>query len=136
MGFPVSVCDTNETVHTLPLQLDKEGVIVAGIQVLGVDSEAYKQADELLSVQAMRRSATRGRMLDLKNEEDAREQILNRLENEVAIAVAVTVGWFGIEANQQEFKFSKENADRLYRSNATLRAKVIEAISVSANFLK
>lgn len=134
--FDIGNLGTNETVYVLPLQLDAEGKVKAGIQLLGLDSAAVRDADRFVAISALKKSAIRGRSLDLKNDADALELIEEREERDFAKLVAATVGWFGLTSGGKEFEFSKENAVALYKAKSHVRNQAMDAVVTGANFLK
>lgn len=134
--FDIGNLGTNETVYVLPLELDVDGKVKAGIQLLGLDSAAVREAERTLTTIALKKGAIRGRTLDMKNEADATELIEDREERDIAKLVAATVGWFGLTSGAKEFEFSKENAAALYKANSHVRNLAMDAVAAGANFLK
>lgn len=134
--FDIGNLGTNETVYVLPLELDADGKVKAGIQLLGLDSAAVREAERTITTTALKKGAIRGRTLDMKNEADATELVEDREERDIAKLVAATVGWFGLASGTKEFEFSKENAAALYKANSHIRNQAMEAVAAGANFLK
>ena len=130
------VIGSNENTFVLPLSVATDGSVEAGIELFGPDSKAYADAEIEIDSSKMRQAASRGRALDATNPDDAKEILSQRYEREVALFAAVTKGWFGLSASGKEFPYSPENAGQLYRADSTLRARVSEALSRRANFLK
>jgi hypothetical protein len=134
--FDIGDLGTNETVYVLELELDAEGKAKAGIQLLGLDSAAVREAERTIATTALKKGAIRGRTLDMKNEADATELVEDREERDIAKLVAATVGWFGLTSGKKEFEFSKENAAALYKANSHVRNLAMDAVAAGANFLK
>lgn len=130
------VIGSNEKTFVLPLAVAKDGKVEAGIELYGPDSTAYTEAELSIDANKMQQAALRGRALDATNPDDAKEILTQRYDREVALYAAVTKGWFGLSADGKEFPYSPENAENLYRADSTLRARVFEALSSRANFLK
>ncbi len=130
------VIGSNDKTFVLPLAVAKDGKVEAGIELFGPDSKAYTEAELSIDAGKMQQAALRGRALDATNPDDAKEILIQRYDREVALYAAVTKGWFGLSNGDKEFTYSPENAEALYRADSTLRARVSEALSRRANFLK
>jgi hypothetical protein len=136
-GFDVGMSnDDNEVVYDLPFDFDAEGKVSAAIRIVGKNSQQYKNADRNLTRMALKKSAVRGRPLDLKKDSDSDEFMDQRETTNIALAVAVTVGWYGLTSGGQEYVFNADAAKALYTKNAVVRDKVLAAVEDAANFLK
>lgn len=135
-GFDVGMVDGEDMKHDIPFDFDADGKTTAAITVVGKNSQAYKDADRMLTRVALKKSSARGRALDLKKDSDADEFMDQRENTDIGLAVAVTVGWFGLTNAGQEYPFSEAAAKALYKKNPTVRAKVLAAIEDQASFLK
>jgi hypothetical protein len=136
IGFDIGLSDTSELTYDIPFSFDADGKASAGITVVGKNSQQYKDADRALSRVALKKSAVRGRPLDLKKDSDSDEFLDQRESTNVALAVAITVGWFGLTDKGAEFPFSKAAAQMLYSKNSVVRDKVLVAVEDASNFLK
>jgi hypothetical protein len=133
MNSDLSLLDTataaNEgfDVHIINPKTGDETNII--IKVLGQDSDVYreiqrKQQARSLNV-AFKTQAQREMKLVQINE-----------ENQFQLLAATTVSWTGISRDGEEFPFSKENADWVYRNYPIVRDQVAEAQRDRANFIK
>jgi hypothetical protein len=136
VGFDIGLSDDNDVTYDIPFDFDADGNTTAAITVVGKNSQQYKDADRAITRVALKKSAVRGRPLDLKKDSDSEEFIDQRDMTSVALAVAATVGWFGLTNGGDEFAYSAANAKMLYTKNAVVRDKVLSAIENGANFLK
>jgi hypothetical protein len=133
-GFDIGVSE--DVVYDIPFGFDDDGKVNAAIQVVSKNSQKYKDTERLLSRMALKKSAVRGRPLDLKKDADSDEFLDQREQTNVALAVAVTVGWYGLTSGGQNYEFTAEAAKALYSKNSIVRDKVLAAIEDQANFLK
>ncbi len=136
VGFDIGLSENTDVTYDIPFSYDADGKANAGITVVGKNSQQYKDADRALSRVALKKSAVRGRPLDLKKDSDSDEFLDQRESTNIALAVAVTVGWFGLTNGGAEFTFSKEAAKALYAKNSVVRDKVLAAVEDTSNFLK
>jgi hypothetical protein len=136
VGFDIGLTADNDVTYDIPFDFDGDGNTVAAITVVGKNSQRYKDADRKLTRVALKKSAVRGRPLDLKKDSDSDEFIEQRDTTNVELAVAATVGWFGLTNGGTEFPYSAANARLLYTNNIVVREKVLAAIENGANFLK
>src|SRR5271167_1278928 len=135
-GFELDLSGDNATTYDVPFHFDAEGNADAYITVVGKNSQQYKDAERTTTRVALKKSSVRGRPLDMKKDSDAEEFIDQREVTNVAIAAAVTVGWFGLTDKGVEYPFSAANAKALYTKHAVVRDKVLAAVEDQANFLK
>jgi len=136
IGFDIGLSSDTDLTYDIPFGFDADGAVNAAITVISKNSQAYKDADRTLARSQLKKSAVRGRPLDFKKDADADEFIDQRESTDVALAVSVTAGWFGLTNGGEEFAFSTANAKALYAKNATVRNKVLAAAEEQANFLK
>lgn len=136
VGFDIGLSDDNDVTYDIPFDFDGDGNATAAITIVGKNSQQYKDADRSLTRVALKKSAVRGRPLDLKKDSDSEEFIDQRDTSNIALAVAATVGWFGLTNGDDEFPYSAANAKLLYTKNAVVRDKVLAAIENGGNFLK
>lgn len=136
-GFNVGLDDNQaETTYDIPLSFDAQGNTDAFITVLGKNSKAFRDTERTLNRVALKKSAVRGRPLDLKKDSDSDEFIESRELHNVTIAVAVTTGWTNLQNGDAEYVYSTENAKDLYTKNVHVLNKVLAALEDQANFLK
>jgi hypothetical protein len=136
VGFDVGLSNDSDITYDIPLGFDAEGNVNAAITVVGKNSQQYRDADRKLARVQLKKSSLRGRPLDFKKDSDAEEFIDQRESTNIALASAVTVGWFGLTNGDAEFAFTPANVKLLYTSNAAVRDKVLLAAEEQANFLK
>jgi hypothetical protein len=135
-GFELDLSDDNTSTYDVPFHFDADGNADAYITVVGKNSQQYKDAERTTTRVALKKSSVRGRPLDMKKDSDAEEFIDQREATNVALATAVTVGWFGLTDKGVEYPFSAANAKSLYTKHAVVREKVLAAVEDQANFLK
>lgn len=136
MGFDIGLSENTDITYDIPFSYDADGKVDAGITIVGKNSQKYKDADRALSRAALKKSAVRGRPLDLKKDSDSDEFLDQRESTNIALAVAVTVGWFGLTNGGTEFPYSVGAARTLYEKNSVVRDKVLAAVEDASNFLK
>lgn len=134
-GFDIGV-SSEEVVYDIPFGFDDDGKVNAAIQVVSKNSQKYRDAERAISRTALKKSAVRGRPLDLKKDSDSDELLDQRDATNVALATAVTVGWYGLTNGDVEYAYSPDAAKFLYEKNTIVRDKVLAAIEDQANFLK
>jgi len=137
MSFEIGgVTADNDTVHEIELEFDSNGKAIAAIQIVGKTSKRFKDADREITRAGLKRSAVRGRALDLKRDADTDEFLDMRKDTNIRLAAAVTVGWYGLTHSGEEFVFNDENARLMYTANSYVLDKVLAAVEDGANFLK
>jgi hypothetical protein len=135
IGFDIGLALSDIT-YDIPFDFDGDGNTTAAITVVGKNSQQYKDADRALTRVALKKSAVRGRPLDLKKDSDSEEFIDSRDATNIGLAVAATVGWYGLTNGGETFEYSAANAKLLYTNHSVVREKVLAAIENGANFLK
>lgn len=135
-GFDIGLSSDTEVTYDLPLHFDADGNTDAAITIVGKNSQKYKDAERSTTRAALKKSSVRGRPLDMKKDSDAEEFIDQREATAVALALAVTVGWFGLTNGGEEYAFTPANAKALYTNNAIVREKILAAVEEQANFSK
>lgn len=134
-GFELDLSDDNTTTYDVPFHFDADGNADAYITIVGKNSQQYKDAERTTTRVALKKSSVRGRPLDMKKDSDAEEFMDQRESTNVALAAAVTVGWFGLTDKGAEYLYSPANAKSLYVKHAVVREKVLAALKDQANFL-
>jgi len=135
-GFDIGLDASTDVTYDIPFAYDANGATIAAITVVGKNSQKYKDAERKLTRVALKKSAVRGRPLDLKRDADSDEFIEQREATNLELAIAATTGWFGLTNAGAEYVFSPENARALYTKNVVVRDKVLAAVEDAANFLK
>jgi hypothetical protein len=135
-GFDLGLSDDTEVTYDIPLGFDADGNVNAAITVVSKNSQAYKDADRKLARTQLKKSSLRGRPLDFKKDADAEEFIDQREATNIALATAVTVGWFGLSNGGEDFPFTPANVKLLYTKHVVVRDKVLASAEEQANFLK
>ena len=98
----------------------------AWLQLLGADSDAYRERQRALQRKRMASVAKKWRLV-LTPEEGEAEAL--------DLLVAVTTGWGGLTAGGQPLAFSAEAARALYTRRRWIREQAEEFIGDRANFL-
>lgn len=127
---------SNELTHNVVFETDNEGNDKTFITVIGSASQVFRDAEKAVLRSAIKKGATRGRPMDLKNDRDIDEHLENIEREEIALATAAIVGWQGLTKDDKPFTFSKENAKALVAGNKLVRDRVLAAARSASNFLK
>lgn len=123
------------TTHTVGITFDDEGNPRSGFIIVGRDSEQFRAETERQRVAGMVRGAKKNSRIDTATEEGARQLDLLIRENERALAVAVTVGWFGFSKGGAPAEFSKAALESVFKARPTWADQVIAELGVQSNFL-
>jgi len=110
-----------------PVSREKLGVF---IQVVGKDSDIYRDRIRALANENMARDAFNARRGKQEVPDIAKMEAKN-----IDVLVAATVGWKGVVLNSEELAFSAENARKVYQQILPVREQVTEAINDLENFM-
>lgn len=113
---------------------DEEGQPKAWFDVVGKDSDQYRQAAEKLRLAGIKRGATRQK-IDTKTDDGAArlDGIIQR--NDFELAVAVVVGWGGFGAAGKPVPLTDEALRNVLKAKPTWREKISAALEDEAGFL-
>lgn len=117
-----------------------EGDTACGFIVVGPDSPQYLAETDRQRIegQAYRRAANKGDVPKIDLDTDAGQAIYQtRLEaNLTALAVSVTVGWFGFtDANKAPVPYDPKLAAQMYDKKKSWRKAVTDALDEDKRFL-
>jgi hypothetical protein len=129
------LADAGDLTQRVGVVFNDEGEPTVGFVIVGKDSQQYREAAERLRVAGVKRNAIKGTRIDTKTEEGA--LAFDRLvqKNEVELAVAVVVGWFGFTSGGQPAPFSVEAVRTAFKARPTWRERVSGAVENEAGFL-
>ena len=126
---------SRDATQKVGVMFDSEGEPTAGFVIVGKDSPQYREVTERLRVAGVKRGANHKERIDTKTDEGALEFDRTVQRNEVEIAVAVTVGWFGFVSGGAEVPFSQTRLREVFAAKPTWRERVSIALENEAGFL-
>lgn len=117
------------------IEFDDDGNPTVGFIIVSKDSAQYVNTAHLLRSAAIKRQSNKSQKLDTKT--DAGAQALDQVlqENELALALAVTVGWFGFTHKGEPAPYTHEAGRNAYTKRPTWREKVTAALEAESGFL-
>lgn len=128
--------DKTEATAKVPLIFNDVGDAVSGLIIVGKNSPQAQVASRKVQVAQVMRSANRKTALDTTTETGA-GALLDTVElNNQAMALAVTVGWYGFSMNGAEAVFDPEAVAAMFKKFPSFQDKVLKTLEVEANFLK
>lgn len=135
-GFDLALLDKPETfTHRVPFGLDADGEPAFGFVIVGKDSAAYVAAENRVRAMAIRRQVAKGERIDIRTEAGSVQFVDVLRGNELDLAAAVVVGWFGINESGAPAAFDLATARKALAGRPTWRDKIIAALEVESNFL-
>lgn len=138
-GFDLDTLDgntLNEVRHQVVFTEDIDGNAISGVYIVGKNSAQYISATDAMRHKNIKKASKRKNAIDTSTDEGAASVARTIAENEHALAVAVTVDWFGFNKGGQPAPFDKEIIARAYDKMPTWQNKVNAALEVDANFMK
>ncbi len=125
-----------EATAKVPLVFDGLGDPVSGLIIVGKNSPQARNAARSVQVATVMRSNNRKSALDASTETGA-EALIDTVElNNSAMALAVTVGWYGFAMNGADAVFDPEAVAAMFKKFPTWQEKVLRTLEAEANFLK
>ena len=115
---------------------DEQGNPKVGFKIVGPDSKQYRTEQERQRKIGMKRRVHAGKKDPLKTEEGQAEFDRLTQENITAVAVAVTVGWFGFTDDAgAPLAFDATKLPMLFANHVSLRDKIADAVYQEDAFL-
>lgn len=127
--------DTNQATKRVPVTFDAKGDPESGFIIVSRESEQFRAESKRQRIAGVRRGAVKKSQIDTKTEAGA-EQLVDLIdENELGIARAVVVDWFGFTRGDKPAKFDRATADAVLAKKHGWRAAVIAALDDENGFL-
>lgn len=137
-GFDIDAMNSNDdpVTHNVCVISDEDGNEVSGFIIVGKNSNEYQSVTQELRIEGIKRAARRKTTLDTSTDSGA--SVVARLvdENDRKKALAVVVGWYGMNSSGQPTKFDKTLVERMFTKFPTWQDKVLAALEDDANFMK
>jgi hypothetical protein len=127
--------DTGEATQRVGVAFNDDAEPTVGFIIVGKDSSQYRETAQRLRVAGIKRGAVKSTRIDMKTEQGALEYDQTVLRNELELAVAVTVGWFGFTAAGAPAAFSEKAVRDVYAKRPTWRERVSAALENEQAFL-
>ena len=120
----------------VPVIFDADGEPVAGIRIVGKNSDEYRKESHAVRAEGYRKSAKRKTAIDASTEEGADQLVSVIDDNQKRLAVAVAVDWYGFTSNGAPVAFDKALIAAAFEKYPTWQERVAAALENDANFLK
>lgn len=127
--------DAKPMTQRIGVAFDDEGNPTVGFIIVSKDSFQYVQASHKMRSMAIRRQSNKGQKIDTKTEVGA--ETLDKLlqDNDLELAVAVTIDWFGFTKGGVPAPCTEAAIRNAYKLRPTWREKVSAALEAEAGFL-
>ena len=120
----------------VPVIFDADGEPVAGIKIVGKNSEQYRLANNAVRAEGYKKSARRKTAIDASTDEGADQLVHVIDDNQKRLAMAVAVDWYGFTSNGAPAAFDKDMIAAAFDKYPTWQDRVTTALENDANFLK
>lgn len=120
----------------VPVIFDADGEAVAGIRIVGKNSDEYRKENHALRAEGYKKSAKRKTAIDASTDEGADQLVTVIDDNQKRLAVAVAVDWYGFTSNSTPVEFDKALIATAFDKYPTWQERVTAALENDANFLK
>ncbi|MDC8758580.1 hypothetical protein [Janthinobacterium fluminis] len=137
-GFDITNLSGNAKAVTfdVPVIVDADGEPVAGLTIVGKNSEEYRVANNAVRAEGYKKSARRKTAIDASTDEGA-EQLVQAIDgNQKRLALAVVTGWYGFTHDGAPAPMDKALLEAAFDKYPTWQEKVTLALENDANFLK
>ena len=120
----------------VPVIFDADGEPVAGIRIVGKNSDEYRKENHALRAEGYKKAAKRKTAIDSSTDEGA-DQLVSLIDgNQKRLALAVAVDWYGFTSNGTPVAFDKTLIATAFEKYPTWQERVAAALENDANFLK
>ena len=120
----------------VPVIFDADGEPVAGLRIVGKNSDEYRKESHAVRAEGYKKSARRKTAIDASTDEGA-DQLVSTIDgNQKRLALAVTVDWYGFTSNGAPVAFDKTLVAAAFDKFTTWQGRVTTALENDANFLK
>lgn len=120
----------------VPVIFDADGEPVAGIKIVGKNSDEYRKESHAVRAEGYKKSAKRKTAIDASTDEGADQLVHVIDDNQKRVAVAVAVDWYGFTSNGAPAAFDKDMIAAAFDKYPTWQDRVTTALENDANFLK
>ena len=120
----------------VPVIFDADGEAVAGIRIVGKNSDEYRKENHVLRAEGYKKSAKRKTAIDASTDEGADQLVHVIDDNQKRLALAVAVDWYGFTSNGAPVAFDKDMIAAAFDKYPTWQDRVTTALENDANFLK
>lgn len=137
-GFDITniSADAKPVTFDVPVIFDADGEAVAGLTIVGKNSEQYRAANNAVRAEGYKKSARRKTAIDASTDEGA-EQLVQAIDgNQKRLALAVVTGWYGFTSNGAPAPLDAALLEAAFDKYPTWQEKVTLALENDANFLK
>jgi hypothetical protein len=119
------------------IAFDDEGEPYVGFVIVGKDSQQFRDADTAQRVSGLKRQSIKQQKIDTKTDAGATQFIDLVQGNELNLAVAVVVDWFGfnVAGTNQPMPFDADRLRKLLDGRKTWRDKILVALENEEAFL-
>lgn len=133
-GFDLGAADISTATRRVDVHYDPKGD-PSGFIVLSKDSDAYRDEAKRQRAAGYKRGAVKQSRIDTKTDKGAAELDDIIVQNEIDIACAVIVGWYGFVRDKQPVPFDAGVTRGLMVQRKTWRDKVLAALEEEDSFL-
>ena len=120
----------------VPVIFDADGEAVAGIRIVGKNSDEYRKENHALRAEGYKKSSRRKTAIDASTDEGADQLVTVIDNNQKRLAAAVAVDWYGFTSNGTPVAFDKSLIAAAFDKYPTWQERVTAALENDANFLK
>ena len=127
---------TARVTFDVPVIFDADGEPVAGIKIVGKNSDEYRKESHAVRAEGYKKSAKRKTAIDASTDAGA-DQLVNTIDgNQKRLVLAVAVDWYGFTSNGAPVPFDKDLVAAAFEKYPTWQDRVAAALENDANFLK
>lgn len=135
-NFDLDAAPSADPTFDVAFASDDEGKPLYGFRIVGKNSTSYQKAATAIRAGALRRASNRKSALDASTEAGSFAVAEMIDKNELDLAAAVVVGWFGFGANGKLVDFDATRVRPLLVKHPTWREKITLALEADANFMQ
>jgi hypothetical protein len=125
-----------EGTQRVAIEWDDEGEPTAGFIIVSKNSDEYQKTSAKHRQRQMRRQSVKKTRFDLKTEEGAQELDSTLQENQLELAQAVAVDWFGFNNRGTPLPFDKNMSNMFIAQKPVWRDRILASLEDEASFLK
>ncbi|QHJ00119.1 hypothetical protein GT347_20325 [Xylophilus rhododendri] len=134
-SYDIALLNGAETTFRVPFLQSALGEPKVGFIIVGKDSPQFIECEKRMRIESVKRRALAGKLIDTRTDEGAAELVGISIENEIRLAAAVTVGWFGFTDQSTEAPFDPALARKALEKRAAWRTAIMQALENESNFL-
>jgi hypothetical protein len=138
-GFEVSVLDdatTKQVTFNVAVIKDEDGEDLSGFKIVGKNSPEYQAANNAVRIENIQRASKRSKQIDSSTAEGAALLAKTVASNELTVALACVVDWFGFNMEGAPMDFDKNVVAKMFARYPQWQAMVSNALETDANFMK